>query len=233
MFERDRNSLIVENVLSLSKESFFHPFQIEFTVMYQYEKETHFIKDIRNDHDDYLEPGPILEALLGIIVEEKITSYPFEITNFNEGTPIDEVDFFTDASISIIETTPEFMRYLREQNYIDDEFIYKERDIEKWVQAPHLTKFHLTFEKTSDLSTLSFNMFTRYPVNLLSLVSERDLMGTNPPEIIDLETVSTSYDGDTVTILFAKPIYTKRLTFVLGQFNADNNDYTTNWREDT
>ena len=53
-------------------------------------------------------------------------------------------------------------------------------------------------------------------------------MGTHPPEVIDLNTVSTSVEGDTVTVLFAKPIYSKRLTFVLAQYNADSNSYSTN-----
>lgn len=228
MFQISPNSRIIENVVSLSKESFFHPFRIEFTIMHQYEKEVHYIKDERNDHSDYIQPGPVLEAFLDILVEEKITSYPYEWLNVNKDTPIDEIDFFTDDSVKKIETTPDFMRYLREQGFIEDEIIYEESKVKEWVHAPHLIKMQLTFEKTSDVSTLSFQMFSRYPVNLASLVSERDLMGTHPPEVIDLNTVSTSVDGDTVTILFAKPIYSKRLTFVLAQYNADSNSYSTN-----
>lgn len=227
MFEIDDNSLIIENIISLSKESFFHPFRIEFTVMYQHEKEVHYIKDIRNNEEEYLDAGPIFEALLNIIVEEKITSYPFEETNFNEGTLIDEIDFFTDSSITKIETTPDFMRFLREKNYIKDNIIFDEEDPNNWVSAPHLTKFQLTLEKANNLSTISFQLFNRYPITLLSLVSERDLMGTNKTEKINLKNTTLSVDEDTVTVVLGKPIYTKRLTFVLGQFNADDNNYIT------
>lgn len=225
MFEISDDSLIIENIISLSKESFFHPFRVEFTVMYQNEKQVHFIKDTRNDISDYLDAGPILTTLLSIIVEEKITGYPFEVKNFNSGTLIDEIDFFTDSSISFIETTPDFMRFLREKNYIEDNIIFDKEDIHNWVSAPHLTKFQLTFEKASNLSTISFQLFNRYPVTLLSLVSERDLMGTNKIEKINLKETTLSVDGDTVTVVLGKPIYTKRLTFVLGQFNADDNKY--------
>lgn len=227
MFEIDKNSLIIENILSLSKESFFHPFRIEFTIMYQNEKQVHYIKDIRNNIEEYLDAGPILTTLLDIIVEEKITSYPFEETNFNKGTLIDEIDFFIDENISKIETTPDFMRFLREKNYIKENIVFDKEDPENWVSAPHLTKFQLTLEKANNLSTISFQLFNRYPVTLLSLVSERDLMGTNKIEKINLNNTTLSVDGDTVTVILGKPIYTKRLTFVLGQFNADENNYIT------
>lgn len=227
MFEIPRNSRIVQNIISLSKESFFHPFRIEFTVMYQYEKEVHYIRDDRNNYREYIEPGEILSTLLDIIVEEKITEYPFEITDFNEGTPIDEIDFFTDSNASMIETTPFFMRFLRDKGYIEEQVVYDEDPVDVWVQAPHLTKFQLTFEKASELSTLSFQLFSRYPVDLLSLVSERDLMGSSAPDVINLNNISMSTDNDTVTLMFAEPIFTKRLTFVLGQHNADENTYQT------
>lgn len=227
MFEIKTDSLIIENIISLSKESFFHPFKIEFTIMYQHEKEVHFIKDERNNIAEYLSPGPILEALLSIIIEEKITQYPFELSNFNEGTPIDEIDFFTNSGISTIETTPDFMKFLRETNYIKENVTYDDEEPGNWVSAPHLTKFQLTFEKANNLSTISFQLFNRYPLALLSLVSERDLMGTNKIEKINLKNVTLSVDGDTITIVLGRPIYTKRLTFVLGQFNADNNQYVT------
>lgn len=227
MFEIDNNSKIVENIISLSKESFFHPFRIEFTVMYQLEKEVHYIRDTRNNLSEYLEPGPILEVLLSIITEEKITEYPYEHLDFNEGSPIDEVDFFLDSNGRTIETTPSFMRYLREQNYIKDSIIYDEAVPEDWVSAPHLTKIQLTLEKASDLSTISFQFFNRYSITLMSLVSERDLMGTNKVERINLNNTTLSIDGDTATVILGRPIYTKRLTFVIGQFNADDNTYGT------
>lgn len=227
MFEIDSNSKIIENIISLSKESFFHPFRIEFTVMYQFEKEVHYIKDDRNNVSEYLEPGPILEALLSIITEEKITEYPYEHLNFNEGSPIDEVDFFLDSNGTTIETTPSFMRYLREQNYIEESIIYDETVPEDWVSAPHLTKLQLTLEKASDLSTISFQFFSRYSITLMSLVSERDLMGTNKVERINLNNATLSMDGDTATVILGRPIYTKRLTLVIGQFNADDNTYGT------
>lgn len=227
MFEIPNNSRIIENVMSLSKESFFHPFRIEFTVMYQYEKEVHYIKDERNNQRDYIEAGPLFQVLLDIIVEEKITSYPYEWTNVNDGTLIDEIDFFVSRNSDEVEITPHFMRYLRKQGIIEEQTNYEESSAEEWAAAPLLTKFQLTFEKTSDVSSLSFQMFSRYTVNLISLVSEQDLMGTHPPRVIDLSNVSLSYDGDTVTILFAKPIYSKRLTFVMGQYNAESSEYST------
>lgn len=227
MFEIPRNSRVVQNIISLSKESFFHPFRIEFTVMYQYEKEVHYIRDDRNNYREYIEPGEILSTLLDIIVEEKITEYPFEITDFNEGTPIDEIDFFTDSNASMIETTPFFMRFLRDKGYIEEQVVYDEDPVDVWVQGPHLTKFQLTFEKASELSTLSFQLFSRYPVDLLSLVSERDLMSSSAPDVINLNNISMSTDNDTVTLMFAEPIFTKRITFVLGQHNADENTYLT------
>lgn len=227
MFEIPRNSRVVQSIMSLSKESFFHPFRIEFTVMYQYEKEVHYIRDDRNNYREYIEPGEILSTLLDIIVEEKITEYPFEITDFNEGTPIDEIDFFTDSNASMIETTPFFMRFLRDKGYIEEQVVYDEDPVDVWVQAPHLTKFQLTFEKASELSTLSFQLFSRYPVDLLSLVSERDLMSSSAPDVINLNNISMSTDNDTVTLMFAEPIFTKRVTFVLGQHNADENTYQT------
>lgn len=227
MFEIPRNSRVVQSIMSLSKESFFHPFRIEFTVMYQYEKEVHYIRDDRNNYREYIEPGEILSTLLDIIVEEKITEYPFEITDFNEGTPIDEIDFFTDSNASMIETTPFFMRFLRDKGYIEEQVVYDEDPVDVWVQSPHLTKFQLTFEKASELSTLSFQLFSRYPVDLLSLVSERDLMSSSAPDVINLNNISMSTDNDTVTLMFAEPIFTKRVTFVLGQHNADENTYQT------
>lgn len=232
MFQIGNNTEIVENIISLSKESFFHPFKMEYTVMYQTEKETRFIRDQRNQINEYLQPGPILTTLLEIIVEEKITEYPFEQLNFNEGSPIDEIDFFIDSSRGQIETTPDFMRFLREQNYIEENIIFDKEEPSNWVEAPSLAKIELTLEKASDLSTVSFQMFNRYPVKLLSLVSERDLMGTNKHEKINLNNTTVSIDGDTVTVMLGRPIYTKRLTFVIGQFNAEDNNYVTKHNED-
>lgn len=226
MFEIQNDSFIIENVISLSKESFFHPFRIEYTVQYKNEKRVRYIKDDRNQVDEYLTPGPLLESLLSIIVEEKIMSYPFEERGFNRGTPIDIIDLYTTPIEDEIETTIDFIKYLRETEYIDEIVVEDTEEVNNWVEAPHLTKFQLTFEKASDLSTVSFKMFSRYPVKLLSLVSERDLMGTGAPEKINLNNTSLSIDGDTVTVILGKPIYTKRLTFVLGQFNADDNIYS-------
>ena len=225
MYEIPNNAKIIRRVINLSKESFFHPFEIEFTTMYDAEKHHNFIRDTRNDIPTYFTAGPLLEALLNVIVQEKITSYPYQWSNVNENTMIDEIDFYFMESTSTVEATPYFIRHLNKEGFIDDNVEYEEYNSEQWVFAPLLTKFQLTLEKTSDISSLSFQMLSRYPVNLMSLVSEQDLMGSNAPEVIDLSQVSLSSDGDSVTVLFSKPIYAKRLTFVLGQYNADSNEY--------
>ena len=214
----------IDFLLSLKKNSQFEPFVIEWLPLYGVDKRTEWVKDLNNQGPEGISPGPEFKDLLERLLPT-IERYPYAWPL--EGQKIDPEGYDFSHTESGINLEPvaytEALRVLGLSPMEPDKtnpYTESER-----VSAPHVTKFQLTLEKASPLSTLSFQFFSANPVELLSLVSERDLSGASSPETINLKQLQLQQSGDTVTVLFGKPIFTKRLTFVLGQKSATSNTY--------
>lgn len=225
----ENNLLYIDKLLSLKKNSQFEPFLVEWLPLYGVEKKSGWIIDDHNNGEEGIRSGERFTDLLNRLTPS-ISSYPY--TWPLEGQKIDPLGYDFSSSTDYRELEIEQVAYLealRKLNIPDIEpegtLPYEEA---KRVSAPHLTKMQLTLEKASPLSTLSFKFFSRNPVSLLSLVSERDLSGVSSPEEINLDQLELIQKEDTVIITFGSPIFTKRLTFVLGQRNATSNTYYIN-----
>lgn len=225
----ENNLLYIDKLLSLKKNSQFEPFLVEWLPLYGVEKKSGWIIDDHNNGEEGIRSGERFTDLLNRLTPS-ISSYPY--TWSLEGQKIDPLGYDFSSSTDYRELEIEQVAYLealRKLNIPDIEpegtLPYEEA---KRVSAPHLTKMQLTLEKASPLSTLSFKFFSRNPVSLLSLVSERDLSGVSSPEEINLDQLELIQKEDTVIITFGSPIFTKRLTFVLGQRNATSNTYYIN-----
>ena len=228
------NKIYINYLLSLKKETQFAPFEIEWVPLYGRERQVAWVQTPDTDFYDYdkensIEPGELFLELLHKLTPS-IEAYPYTWSINSQKLDLEGYDFHTDQNQRTIEIEPiAYIEALRQLG-IPDELPDKTTPYleNKRVSGGHLSKLQLTFEKASPLSTLSLQMFNQNPVELLSLVSERDIAGSSEPIEIDLNNLQAQYQGDTVTLLFGEPIFTKRLTFVLSQDSALSNQFYIN-----
>lgn len=213
----------IDRIGSLKKEDFFSPFVITWTEPYGTEAHETPIQDVRNEGAP---AGARLKDLLDRLLP-MIDQYPYEWSLSGQSIDAEGYDLIVNPNHGELELPvvahKEALRKLGIPP-IEQDITNPYREGER-VYAPHLTKLQLTLEKASPLSTLSFQFFSKNPVTLLSLVSERDLAGNAIPETINLKQVQYQQSDDTITLLFGTPVFAKRLTFVLGQDAASSNTY--------
>lgn len=223
--------IYIDYLLTLRKRSQFEPFELEWVPLYGIEKQTRWVRTEDTDFygygkDESILPGGRLASLLEKITPS-IESYPYVWSLNGLKLDLEGYDFSINTRGDVIEIEPiayiEALRRLGIPGEVPG--VVKDYSEEKRVTGGHLTKFALTFEKAGPLSTLSFQMFSQNPVQLVSLVSERDLNGSSEPVEINLNALQVQEEADTITLLFGEPIFAKRLTFVLAQNNALSNQY--------
>ena len=222
----------IEKLTSLTKASQFEPFRIEWNFLYGDKKEIGYLADAYYlagetfAEKKIYEAGPLFQKLLDTLIPS-IEKYPYAWGL--EGERLDKwgYDFsfnstVTSIEIGIVAKEEAWLRLGLTTDAPNDSYVYEGFGT---VTGGHLSKFSLTLEKASPVSLLSFQMQATFPVRLASLVYESDLSGHNEARIVDLETLQVQQSAEVITVLFGKPIFAKRLTFVLAQDNAKTNTY--------
>lgn len=222
----------IDKLMSLTKASQFEPFRMEWTFLYSDEKEIGYLADSyylageTYAEKKVYEAGPFFQKLLDLLVPT-IEKYPY-VWGL-EGQHLDKWGY--DFSFNSTTTSIEIGVVAKEEAWLrlgltvaspDGTAVYEGFGT---VTGGHLSKFSLTLEKASPVSLLSFQMQATFPVRLASLLYESDLSGYSEAQIVDLETLQVEQSAEVITILFGKPIFAKRLTFVLAQDNAKTNTY--------
>lgn len=228
----ERNRVYINRLLSLSKESFYAPFRIEWTFLYDTEKHIAYLenryaeKGMTYDDQEVLGVGEDLQKTLDALLPA-ISDYPY--TWPLEGQKIDPLgfDFSFNQALNEIDIEPvakeEAWRLLELE--APSPALSTPYVVPETVSGNHLTKFSLTFQKASPISLLSFQMQSALPVRLASLVYESDVSGYSEAQKVNLDVLQVEQSKEVITLLFGEPIFAKRLTFVLAQDNAKSNQY--------
>lgn len=223
----------INHLFTLHKESQFTPFWVEWLPLYGVERRRDFIiddytKDLEKETREGLVAGERFQDLLDRLLPT-IEKYPYVWPLEGKSLDPEGYDFSMEKKKHLeIERVAyqEAIRLLGIPPKTPSRFLdYNESER---VTAPHLTKLQLTLEKSSPLTTLSFQFFSKNKVKLVSLISERDLSGGSSPQNINLAYLQVQQNEEEITLLFEKPVLTKRLTFVLAQENANTNKYHVN-----
>lgn len=228
----ERNRVYINRLLSLTKESFFEPFRVEWTFLYDTERHSAYLAnryvlkgDTYKDQEVFAVGIELQETLNALL--PAIDSYPY--TWPLETQKLDPLgfDFSFTQSLDEIEIEPvakeEMWRLLGLESSapaLSTPYVVPET-----VSGQHLTKFSLTLQKASPISLLSFQMQSALPVRLASLVYESDVSGYSEAQKVNLDLLQVQQSKEVITLLFGQPIFAKRLTFVLAQDNAKSNQY--------
>ena len=228
----ETNKLYIDKLLSLTKTGAQDPFLVEWLPLYGTEPRRVYLADLYREQGesyketDILKAGTQLQTILDLLLPT-ISGYPY-VWPLN-GQKLDAYGF--DFELNGSETQLEILTVAKEEvwrklslqlpgaSLISD---YVQPEI---VTGGHLTKCSLVLEKASPLSFLSFRMHSVFPVRLASLLYESDISGYSEAKKVNLEAIQLQQSNETITLLFGKPIFAKRLTFVLAQDNASGNTY--------
>lgn len=228
----ETNKLYIDKLLGLTKAGAQDPFLVEWLPLYGTEPRRVYLADLYREQGesyketDILKAGTQLQTILDLLLPT-IAGYPY-VWPLN-GQKLDAYGF--DFELNGSETQLEILTVAKEEvwrklslrlpgaSLISD---YVQPEI---VTGGHLTKCSLVLEKASPLSFLSFRMHSVFPVRLASLLYESDISGYSEAKKVNLGAIQLQQSNETITLLFGKPIFAKRLTFVLAQDNASGNTY--------
>lgn len=228
----------IEKAYSISKQGYFDPWKIEF--INPLDATTTITVFIENQYADagstesdipVIIAGEDLTYILDYLLEHDITAYPYQWPL--EGQKIDEkgYDFYCDSTTDNIPTFLEVVQSAKtiiwEKCNIQPPEPEYESSVtkEEFVKGTFLSKFSVKLGKASPVSSLSLNLHTTKPMELLSIVYESDITSYSDVKKLNMEYVTVNQDNYTLFIRLAKPIFARRLTFVLAQNNAEQNSY--------
>jgi hypothetical protein len=185
------------------------------------------------------EPGVRLVEVMGWL-HDRITRYPYYWPK--EGTYVDkfgydfEVDLVNDNDTRKIEITQVAYDILREELRIPPPTPETEQEVDvQYETVPGggvLVKLSVTLATAQPVSEVSIAPFTKYPMELVSLMYEEDIETFHPKKEILLPQTAespTKFSQTTQSIRIQFPVVTaKRLTFILRQQNHEKNSYLVN-----
>ena len=211
-------------ILSLTKESPAEPFKIQYKYLDEVDLQTRYLPDGKIWFPDMRRQNVNIQAVDNNLYDLlqhmllSIQSYPW--TWSLQGEKLDDYGYDLYDSGGELFLSPTALYQVQSRLlFVPDIILEKPYSQPKYVTAPHLTKFSLTFPKAHPLSELSIQFHSVQPVRLASLVYESDLSGFSEAIELDLETLQVSQSNENLTILFGRPILSRRLTFVLAQDN--------------
>lgn len=194
---------------------------------------------IGEEIDDILiaRPGPKLVEVIGWLYN-RINRYPYYWPK--EGTYVDKfgydfiVDFYN-GKTSDIEITQIAYEILKEELGIKPPAPNAEHEVDVQNEIIEgggvLVKVSVTLAYAQPVSEFSLAPFTKYPMELASLMYEEDTETFHPKKEIVLSTAEDSlvkFNQSIQSIRVQFPVVTaKRITFVLRQQNHEKNSYNT------
>lgn len=223
--------IYINKLLSLSKAEADAPFQVQWQSLYQTEVQTAFLADSYRAEGSVYEGYPVLgvgntfNALLASLLPT-ITRYPYVWAL--EGKKLDVLGYdFSFPALRVLEIEPvaATIAYLELQLSSPGEVVESYYVRPEIVSGQHLTKFSITLKQASPVSRFWIRLFATLPARLGSFVYESDLQGGHPPVSVNLSLVSLVQEEESILLSFGKPIFAKRMTFVLIQDSADGTVY--------
>ena len=193
---------------------------------------------IGSDVDDVrvAQPGERLIEVMGWLYD-RITRYPYYWPK--EGTWVDKFGYDFEADITDnnqateVEITQIAYDILKEELRIKPEPVSGETEVdlqtEKINAGGVLVKLQVTLNRSQPVSELNIAPFTKYPMELVSLMYEEDTETFHPKKEITLSNVERSdkkFNQTTESIRFQFPVViAKRFTLVIRQQNPEKNTY--------
>ena len=194
---------------------------------------------IGKEVDDILvaRPGEKLIEVMGWLYN-RINRYPYYWPN--EGTYVDKFGYdfiveFYNGKTSKIEITQVAYDILKEELGIQPPPPDADREVDVVNEIVEgggvLVKLSITLAYAQPISEFSIAPFTKYPMELVSLMYEEDTETFHPKKEIVLSTAEDSlvkFSQSTQSIRVQFPVVTaKRITFILRQQNHEKNSYNT------
>jgi hypothetical protein len=182
------------------------------------------------------EPGPKLIEVMGWLYNQ-ITRYPYYWPK--EGSYVDkfgydfEVQLASDNKTSLIEITQVAYEIMKAELNIKPPVEQNDREVDIQYETVDgggvLIKLSVTLDRAQPVSELSLAPFTKYPMELVSIMYEEDIETFHPKKEIIIpkdDTETKKFSQTTESIRFQFPVVTaKRITLVLRQQNAEKNTY--------
>jgi len=184
-------------------------------------------------------PGDKLAEVMGWLYD-KITRYPYYWPK--EGTYVDKFGYDFEVEIndnnvtSNVEISKIAYDILKEELNIQPPSVIDNPEIELGTQTIPgggvLIKLLVTLDHSQSVSELNIAPFTKYPMELVSLMYEEDIETYHPLKELVLpeqNTESKNFQQTTESIRFQFPlVIAKRFTIILRQQNAEKNTYLVN-----
>lgn len=184
-------------------------------------------------------PGEKLTEVMSWLYD-RITRYPYYWPK--EGTYVDkfgydfEVELTADNKTDSIEITEIAYEILKNEWRIQPDSPSGEHEVDiQYETVPAggvLIKLSVTLDRAQPVSDISMAPFTKYPMELVSLMYEEDTETYHPKkEILIGEGANnlTKFEQTTQSIRLQFPVVTaKRITFILRQRNHEKNTYLVN-----
>jgi hypothetical protein len=185
------------------------------------------------------EPGPRLVEVMGWMYSQ-ITRYPYYWPK--EGSYVDkfgydfEVELGSTNQTNLIEITQVAYDILKAELNIKPPAEQNDREVQVEYETVRgggvLIKLSVTLDRAQPVSELSLAPFTKYPMELISIMYEEDIETFHPKKEIILpknDTETKKFSQTTESIRFQFPVVTaKRITLILRQQNAEKNTYLVN-----
>jgi hypothetical protein len=182
------------------------------------------------------QPGVKLLEVMGWL-DKRITRYPYYWPY--EGTYVDrygydfQIDISSNNDVSTIELTDIAYEIIKTKLSIQppDPASTTEVDIQNDIVSGGgvLIKLTLTLGHAQPVSELNIAPFTKYPMELVSLMYEEDIKTFHPKKEIVIpkdDTTTKNFEQTTQSIHFQFPAVTAhRFTIILRQQNAEKNTY--------
>ena len=191
------------------------------------------------DNIQVAQPAANLTEVMGWLYD-KITRYPYYWPN--EGTYVDkfgydfEVEMTDNGDVMNIDITQIAHDILKEQLGVTAANPDPEKEVEPGTEVIEgggaLVKLLVTLDRVQPVSELNIAPFTKYPMELVSLMYEEDTETYHPKkEILVKENTATTtqFEQTTQSIRMQFPVVNaKRFTIILRQRNAEKNTYLVN-----
>lgn len=185
------------------------------------------------------QPGVKLTEVMGWL-HDRITRYPYYWPK--EGTYVDkfgydfEVVMGTDDATTSIDITQVAYEILMTELRVKPEQPENTQNVDiqfnKVAGGGVLIKLSVTLDRSQPVSELNLAPFTKYPMELMSLMYEEDIESFHPKKEILLpveQQDNKKFEQTTQSIRFQFPVVTaKRFTIILRQQNPEKNTYTYN-----
>lgn len=230
----------VESYEGLWKIQFLHPYDANLKVQawVPLDPEDELIGETI-DNIRVAEPGEKLTEVMKWLYD-RITKYPYYWPK--EGTYVDkfgydfEVDMTDETTVTKIEMTQIAYEVMKSDLNIQPPDPTYDREVEVGVEkvgaGGALVKLTVTLDRSQPVSQLSITPFTKYPMELVSVMYEEDTETYYPKKEIAIPkgaTKNSLFTQTTESIRMQFPVViAKRFTIILRQQNTEKNTYLVN-----